>query len=106
MLRTLGYQRHHDRFAQRFLELDAEAVALDPADNAGNLEILTLEQQLAAYRRRRRGAEHRAALRDVEQHAIGLAMHRDEGSGEHDPVAPMAATIRRFLFAGKGHGVV
>jgi hypothetical protein len=103
MLPAFGYKRHDFVVAQRLFELNTEAIAFDPADDPGQFEILAFEQQSTADRRWRRGTEHRAALRYVEQHAIGLAVDREEGARQHDAMPAIAPNIGFASFTGTGH---
>lgn len=100
---AFGDQCHDLGFGQRFLELDAEAVSLDPSDNSGKLEMLAFEQQSAADRKWRRRAAHCASLRDIEQYAVGLAMDRKEGDGEHHPMPAMTACIELLFIRNRSH---
>ena len=106
MLPTLGNQRHDLGFGQRLFELNAEAIALDPADNTGKFEILPFEKQPATDWRRRRGAEHRAALRNIKQNPVGLTVYGKEGGRQHDPMPPVTTCIGTGLVADNGHRVV
>ena len=106
MLPALGDHRHDLTLGQWLFELNAEAIALDPANDTGQFETLTFEQEATANRGRGRGAEHGAALRYVEQDAIGLAVHRKKGGSEHDAVASVPTPLDILFLTGKCHRAV